>query len=110
MGRFGILQMYAAPPGQDSKNSMEWRYVCYKSFKMSIHGPNVACNELGYSRGKQQDATVQGDWMHWDTVRCNGSEKSLTDCERSSDGYDHLGYCSRSEAVKLTCITGAHSN
>ena len=97
-GTSGILQLYAVAPG--SQNG-EWRYVCANHFVTNSNGPNIACKELGYSGGIQEDASVQGTWVFWDQVKCDGSENSLVDCGRSDDGY-----CYDDDAVKLNCYEG----
>ena len=97
-GSSGILQMQSSTPGSQIK---EWRYVCDDYFDSSTNGPNVACKELGHLEGTQQDATVQGDWLYWDNVQCNGLENSIADCERPFPGI-----CAPSEAVKLNCVAG----
>ena len=98
---YGVLQMYATPSCSHIK---EWRYVCDDEFDLNANGVKVACKELGYIGGEQQDATVQGDSVFWDDVQCSGSENSLADCERSNQAN-----CGSHEAVKLTC-TGTQNN
>ena len=97
-GNSGILQMYDAPPGSKVK---EWRYVCDDKFSDNEHGPNVACNELGYNAGTERDAAVQITWVYWDNIMCDGSESSLANCQRPNPGS-----CGSSEAVYLICSGG----
>ena len=101
-GSSGILQMYAAPLGSQTK---EWRYVCDDLFDENANGPNVACKELGHNAGgTQRDATIQAAaWVYWHEVRCNGSENSLVNCDWSKPGK-----CLAKKAVHLTCPSGTY--
>jgi hypothetical protein len=93
----GILQM------NDGYNG--WHFVCDDIFDTSIHGPNVACRELGYIRGERyappQAIDMTNAW--YDDISCAGTENHLKDC---SFVLGTAINCGPGEEVGLRCFGG----
>jgi hypothetical protein len=80
----------------------DWRFVCDDNTRWNMNLPNVACAELGFTKGasfKSPFDVNRGD-LFYDNVRCTGNEAHLADCDR-----DIAENCGKTEGIELCCIT-----
>ena len=87
-----------------------WGTVCDDYWNNSSAG--VACRSLGFPGGTVKPAhdytrAYYGAGapnlpIHFDDVRCNGSETTLFDCRRRANGHN----CRHSEDVGVNCVSG----
>ena len=88
-----------------------WGTVCDDYWNNSSAG--VACRSLGFPAGTVKPAhdytrAYYGAGaanlpIHFDDVRCNGSETTLFDCRRRANGHN----CKHNEDVGVNCLSGS---
>lgn len=65
---------------------------------------NVACKQLGYSRGLEFASMGEGSGQIWlDNVRCTGSEDSLGNCSHADWGVHD---CDHTKDIGIVCQSG----
>jgi hypothetical protein len=65
---------------------------------------NVACKQLGYTRGLKFLSMGEGSGQIWlDDVACTGSESSLDNCKHAAWGVND---CDHTKDVAIVCVSG----